>query len=249
MNDREDLYQNWVGWVTTNLGRDTRLAEIAASAASDAAEHGRGFNDAAEAARIAWADATRARSTSDVPQPRGEPSVMPAQRLALGVIAAVLVTSGVMLGLGGPGGPESLSKAAWLGAAISAVIWIALRPVASLRTVKPAVWLSLTLILAALLCWPAAGWLLNGLDQIGLFGQHDPAYSWPRTFSMPFVASALGWIGSAVGLIARQRAAASTGRRLALVTSVTGCLLAIVAMVWGVLSLVLTMYSCYAVMC
>ena len=59
MNDREDLYRNWVGWVTTKLGRDARLAEIAATAATDAAELGRGFDNAAEAARIAWADAAK----------------------------------------------------------------------------------------------------------------------------------------------------------------------------------------------
>lgn len=59
MNDREELYGNWVDWVTTNLGRDTRLAEIAATAATDAAKLGRGFNNSAEAARIAWADAAK----------------------------------------------------------------------------------------------------------------------------------------------------------------------------------------------
>jgi hypothetical protein len=59
VNDREELHRNWVGWVTTNLGRDTRLAEIAATAATDAAELGQGFNNAAEAARIAWADAAK----------------------------------------------------------------------------------------------------------------------------------------------------------------------------------------------
>jgi hypothetical protein len=59
VNDREDLHRNWLGWVTTNLGRDARLAEIAASAATDAAGQGRGFNNATEAARIAWADAAK----------------------------------------------------------------------------------------------------------------------------------------------------------------------------------------------
>lgn len=53
-----------MGWVTTNLGRNGRLAEIAATAATDAAELGKGFNSSAEAARIAWADAAN-RSTND----------------------------------------------------------------------------------------------------------------------------------------------------------------------------------------
>jgi hypothetical protein len=59
MNDREELYRKWVAWVTTSLGRDTRLVQIAATAATDAAELGRGFNTAAEAARITWADAAK----------------------------------------------------------------------------------------------------------------------------------------------------------------------------------------------
>ncbi|HEV2035294.1 MAG TPA: DUF4190 domain-containing protein [Candidatus Dormibacteraeota bacterium] len=59
MSDREDLYRNWVGWVTTNLGRDTTLTGIAARAATDAAEHGNGFNAAVEAARAAWTEGAR----------------------------------------------------------------------------------------------------------------------------------------------------------------------------------------------
>jgi hypothetical protein len=61
MTDREDLYRNWVGWVQVNLGRDPRVAEIAANAAANAAEEGRGFNQAAEAARAAWNDSVRRR--------------------------------------------------------------------------------------------------------------------------------------------------------------------------------------------
>src|SRR5260370_27175066 len=59
----EDLYRNWADWVTTNLGRDTRLGEIAARAGVDAAERGLGFNNAATAARMAWATATKGPST------------------------------------------------------------------------------------------------------------------------------------------------------------------------------------------
>jgi hypothetical protein len=59
VNDRKELYRNWLGWVTTNLGRDTRLAEFAATAATDAAELDEGFNNSAEAARIAWAEAAK----------------------------------------------------------------------------------------------------------------------------------------------------------------------------------------------
>lgn len=70
-----------------------------------------------------------ARSTGDLPQTRGAASLMLAQRHSLVVGAAVLVVFGVLVGPGGPGRSESLSKAAWFGAAIAAVIWIALRPV------------------------------------------------------------------------------------------------------------------------
>jgi hypothetical protein len=59
MNDSEALYRNWLDWVTVNLGRDTRLAQIAATAAADAAKLGRGFNSAADAARVAWTDAAK----------------------------------------------------------------------------------------------------------------------------------------------------------------------------------------------
>lgn len=57
MSDREELHRKWMGWVTAHLGRDARLAEIAATAATEAAELGQGFNHAAEAARIAWGEA------------------------------------------------------------------------------------------------------------------------------------------------------------------------------------------------
>lgn len=57
MSDREELHRKWMGWVTANLGRDGRLAEIAATAATEAADLGQGFTRAAEAARIAWGEA------------------------------------------------------------------------------------------------------------------------------------------------------------------------------------------------
>jgi len=64
---RDELYRGWLEWATTNLGGDNVLAGIAATAATDAAENGGGFNGAAEAARAAWAgaeqQAERARRT------------------------------------------------------------------------------------------------------------------------------------------------------------------------------------------
>ena len=54
---REELYHNWHAWVTASLGHNPKLAAIAANAATDAAVHGSGFNEAAKAATTAWADA------------------------------------------------------------------------------------------------------------------------------------------------------------------------------------------------
>src|SRR2546430_12771836 len=71
------MYRNWFGWVTTNLGRDARLAEIAASAATDAALHGRGFNSAAEAARTAWADGAKRSSNDQRSMPLAQPGAQP----------------------------------------------------------------------------------------------------------------------------------------------------------------------------
>jgi hypothetical protein len=62
MNGTSELHENWVGWVTTNLGRDADLAEIAAKAATDSIEHGGGFNGAVDAARAAWTEAALAKS-------------------------------------------------------------------------------------------------------------------------------------------------------------------------------------------
>jgi hypothetical protein len=59
MSNREELYRNWLDWVTTTVGHDPRLAEIATSAATDVAELGQGFDNAAGAARTAWAEAAK----------------------------------------------------------------------------------------------------------------------------------------------------------------------------------------------
>lgn len=57
VSDREELYRNWLDWVTTNLGPDRQLAGLAATAATDAAERGNGFNAAVQAATAAWSEA------------------------------------------------------------------------------------------------------------------------------------------------------------------------------------------------
>lgn len=57
---RDELYKNWLAWVTAHMGSDAELAPIAANAAADAAVKGEGFNGAAEAARMAWVDAAPA---------------------------------------------------------------------------------------------------------------------------------------------------------------------------------------------
>jgi len=63
VNNREELYRNWLDWVTTNLGRDQHLAGVAATAATDAAELGNGFNVAVKAATAAWSEAAKATRT------------------------------------------------------------------------------------------------------------------------------------------------------------------------------------------
>jgi hypothetical protein len=60
VDSREQLYRNWFDWVTTNLGRDDRLAGVAAKAATDVAQLGKGFNVAAKAATAAWNEAASA---------------------------------------------------------------------------------------------------------------------------------------------------------------------------------------------
>jgi hypothetical protein len=62
VNGKDELHENWLGWVTTNLGRDADLAEIAAKAATDEIKHGGGFNGAVEAARAAWTEAALVKS-------------------------------------------------------------------------------------------------------------------------------------------------------------------------------------------
>lgn len=53
------LQQKWIEWALGNLGRDPKLVAIAAKSATDAVQLGKGFNDAAEAARVAWAEASK----------------------------------------------------------------------------------------------------------------------------------------------------------------------------------------------
>ena len=53
---RDQLYENWLAWVPTNMGSDPQMVAIAAHAAADAAVRDEGFNGAAEAARKAWVD-------------------------------------------------------------------------------------------------------------------------------------------------------------------------------------------------
>jgi hypothetical protein len=60
---REELYQNWCEWVIANLGRDPALVVAAANAAVDTASEGKGFEAAAEAARVAWKAGKAQRST------------------------------------------------------------------------------------------------------------------------------------------------------------------------------------------
>lgn len=64
---RDDLYAQWYEWVAANLGRDPRLASIAATAATEAALRGSGFNSAAESARAAWN--TRHEPSARPPRP------------------------------------------------------------------------------------------------------------------------------------------------------------------------------------
>jgi hypothetical protein len=55
----EELNREWLDWVTTNLGRDSKLASAAAKAAAEAALGGSSFTASTDAARKAWIDAGR----------------------------------------------------------------------------------------------------------------------------------------------------------------------------------------------
>jgi hypothetical protein len=80
---REQLYSTWLDWVGENLGHNTRLAAVAASAATEVAAHGSGFIAAADAARSAWSEAAGgaqpARSTGRPPR-----TILAAMCLAIG---------------------------------------------------------------------------------------------------------------------------------------------------------------------
>ena len=94
VGDREELHRNWWDWVTTNLGRDIRLAEIATLAATDAAEQGQGFNKAEEAARTAWADAANRYSNRGV-VPRRNGHL--ARDIAVGCVICLLLLGAAAL--------------------------------------------------------------------------------------------------------------------------------------------------------
>jgi hypothetical protein len=88
MADREELHRNWSHWVTTNLGHDNRLVEVAVIAATDAAEQGQGFNKAEEAARTAWAEAANRYSNRGV-LPRRQSHLV--RNISIGCLVCVLL--------------------------------------------------------------------------------------------------------------------------------------------------------------
>jgi hypothetical protein len=63
VDGRRELYRSWFDWVTTNLGRDPYLAGVAATAATEVAQQGDGFNVAAHAATAAWNEAASAHGS------------------------------------------------------------------------------------------------------------------------------------------------------------------------------------------
>lgn len=77
---RTELYRGWYEWALLTLGHDASLATLAATAASDAAAEGAGFNIAAQAAQDAWTQGWRARHGNSAPMPTS---------LALAMIIAV----------------------------------------------------------------------------------------------------------------------------------------------------------------
>ncbi len=159
------------------------------------------------------------------------------QHPAVVAIAGALFIFGIVLGPGGPGGSTLVAHITWFAGAIATAIWFGLRPVVNLRAVKRSVWVGLALILAALLCWPVSGWIIGGLIG-GIF-----------LFLLPIATFVLGFVGLVVGLVARHRATAETGRRIASLTAVAGGLLVLAIPVFAVYWFAASMYSCYAVMC
>jgi hypothetical protein len=55
----EEFYREWLDWVTTNLGHDSKLASASAKAAAESALGGSSFTASTDAARKAWIDAGR----------------------------------------------------------------------------------------------------------------------------------------------------------------------------------------------
>jgi hypothetical protein len=69
VSDREELHRSWVGWVTTNLGRDSDRASRAANAAVEMILSGHGYNAAVPAAQSAWAISSPAFSHPPTEEP------------------------------------------------------------------------------------------------------------------------------------------------------------------------------------
>jgi hypothetical protein len=90
VDNRDELYRNWLDWVITNLGRDQRLASLAAAAATDAVEHDKGFNAAVKAATAAWSEAVKPAAARE---PWGETAAVPAKWERLAFIAWIPLTT------------------------------------------------------------------------------------------------------------------------------------------------------------
>jgi hypothetical protein len=113
--DWASLYAGWYEWVTTNLGSDPKRAAAAANAAMDSAAHGRGFNDAAQAARRAWASAAGGAFRSAAGElgeadgaSRGSSSKFPVlSAFATLAIAVVLEIDWLHLPICGPSGVQT----------------------------------------------------------------------------------------------------------------------------------------------
>jgi hypothetical protein len=80
---REQLYASWLVWVKASLGRDNRLAALAANAATDALEQGTEFSGASEAARSAWIGAAGGAAPEPWSGPP-PPAILVAMGIAIG---------------------------------------------------------------------------------------------------------------------------------------------------------------------
>jgi hypothetical protein len=84
---RKQLYSSWLVWAKANLGRDSRLAAIAANAATEALEQGSEFSGASEAARSAWIGAAGGADPAPWAGPP-PPAILVAMGIAIGGAAA-----------------------------------------------------------------------------------------------------------------------------------------------------------------